>query len=328
MKNIKIIAKREITTRLTSKSWIASTVFTTAMLMVILWFYSKLGSGNSSNATNMLGGNAKQIADAQKQAQADVLTSLGTTVDQYQAAVSAKASEILASMNLDSASSAATGMLIGIFVALILFMSIQVTGSQIALGVVEEKQSRVVEIILSTMSSFQLLMGKILGLAVCGIIQMVVIFGGAIAVVAALGSGNPFSTMITPELGIIALLFFIVGYFSYACLYAAFASTVSRMEEVNQAITPVMLIMMLGFFGAIFGNMLVPGIQPILKFCPFLSPLAMSGLFAQGDASLTEALISLAISAVVVPFVVMFAAKLYDRSVLQTSKVNIFKKAN
>ncbi|MDR1861871.1 MAG: ABC transporter permease [Candidatus Ancillula sp.] len=326
MRNVMNVISREVCAKVKTKAFILSTILTALLFSGIAFFYTLVGSNPGSVASMVLSGSQRESADAAALAQEQVLSGLGTTLPQFQSDVAAKTAELTA--HLGSNGDAEALILVGILVTVLMIAAIVLTGSQIAMGVVEEKSSRVVEILLSTMSSFQLMFGKIIGNVVVGLIQIgaiLVAVGAGIMVTGThwTGIGNIGS----PTFLLILLGYFFVGYFSYACLYAAFASTVSRTEEVNQAITPVMIFAMVPYFMTFLpGIMANPVIGAVMKYCPLLSVISMPGQYAQGNVGVVECLISLAISVAFIPVIVKFASSLYGRSVLQTSKVKFFQK--
>ena len=123
-------------------------------------------------------------------------------------------------------------------------------GFTVLTGVVEEKQSRVVEVVLATVRARDLLMGKVLGIGILGLVQLVVF------VVAALGAAVWTDRFVLPETtpGAIALLvvWFVLGYALYSTALGFLGALASRLEEASNASTPVTMIAMISYFVAIF----------------------------------------------------------------------------
>jgi ABC-2 type transport system permease protein len=134
--------------------------------------------------------------------------------------------------------------------AVLILVGIFSFGFTVLTGVVEEKQSRVVEVVLSTVRARDLLMGKVLGIGVLGIVQLVVFVTAAL--VAALATDRLVLPTTTP--GAIALLgvWFVLGYLLYSTALGFLGALASRMEEASNASTPVTLVAMLSYFIAIF----------------------------------------------------------------------------
>jgi ABC-2 type transport system permease protein len=209
---------------------------------------------------------------------------------------------------------------IGFGVGILLFMAITITGSMIAMGVAEEKSSRIVEILLSGMTSFQLMAGKILGMAVVGLTQIAIILAAGYYAARGFGlMGDIFADINLGSAIWLALGFFLVGYLSYATLYAAFAATVSRTEEVNAAIAPVMYVLLIPYLAVVipaFGN--IAPLRFVLNYVPLFSPIGATVHYFQGGLELWQALISLAISIAALPLIMLLASRIYRRSVLAT----------
>jgi ABC-2 type transport system permease protein len=117
----------------------------------------------------------------------------------------------------------------------------------------------------------------------------------------------------------LALGFFLVGYLSYATLYAAFAATVSRTEEVNVAIAPVMYVLFIPYLAVVIpalGN--IAPLRFALDYVPLFSPIGATVHYFQSGLELWQALLSLAISLAALPLIMFLASRIYRRSVLST----------
>lgn len=317
MHSVYLIAKREVTTRLSSKSFIAGTLVTVAILVACIIGSTFLPSGDDPTA--MAPEFAKQTALASDQAFNEVMQKHGLVPEQIKAEVATATTDALAKLQDSQGSDASMiGYFLGIGVAVLLFVALQITGQMIAQGIVEEKGSRVVEILLGTVSSFQLLLGKILGVGIVGILQVAVIVGSAYGAARAV-SIDVLAGMNISEIALILVPCFLVAYFAYATLYAALASTVSRQEEVPQVITPVMILMMISYIGV-----MIPGIAAnsvvkfVLTYVPLASNISMPSLFASGNIQMWECLVSLGVSALSLPVIVWIASRIYSRSILQS----------
>jgi ABC-2 type transport system permease protein len=203
-------------------------------------------------------------------------------------------------------------------VAFLLFISVQTYGSLVAQGVVEEKSSRVVELLLSTIRPVHLLAGKIIGLGVVGLIQLVVL--AVIGVSGGLAVGA--LTVPTAVLPAIAtgLLWYLVGFFLYASAFGAIGAMVSRQEELQSAVTPLIFPLLIPF-------VLSVGVLPndprnsliaVLSFIPFFSQTLMPARAAIGVASGWEQLVALVLALIAIAVVVRIAARVYQNSVLRT----------
>jgi ABC-2 type transport system permease protein len=201
---------------------------------------------------------------------------------------------------------------------LLLFFSISQYGSLVATGVVEEKQSRVVELLLATITPWQLLAGKVLGLGAVGLLQLVIL--SAIAGVGAAAAG----LLVLPgaALGMFAMvvLWYLLGFFLYASLYAAVGSTVSRQEELQSVVAPMIFLLLIPFVLTL--NLLPSdprnGLATVLSFVPFFSQTVMPARYALGVAPLWEVLVAAGLAAAAIVVVVRVAGRVYRNSVLRT----------
>jgi ABC-2 type transport system permease protein len=200
----------------------------------------------------------------------------------------------------------------------LLFFSVSGYGQLVATGVVEEKQSRVVELLLSTITSWQLLAGKVLGLGAVGLLQLVIL--GAIAV----GAGAIGGVLAVPAAAagmfVMVVVWYLLGFFLFASLYAALGSTVSRQEELNSLVAPMIFLLLIPFV-LVFN--LLPNdprneLAAVLSFVPFLSQTIMPARYALGVAPLWEVGVSALIAVAAIVLVVRVAGRVYRNSILRT----------
>lgn len=221
------------------------------------------------------------------------------------------------------------GML-GFGMTVLIFMMIIIYGTWIAQSVVEEKSSRVMEVILNAATPFQLLTGKVLGVGAIALTQYAALLTtGAIAVLAqetvagfALGSDNAIGL---PEgLTIPLLLLFgvygILGFLVYATLFAAAGSLVSRQEDVNAAIMPLTLVSTAGYLVAVYASTGVLDIRAgwvtVLSQVPLVSPFMMLSRFMNGGVTAPEVLLSVALLVACIVGALWLAARIYRAGVL------------
>jgi len=192
-------------------------------------------------------------------------------------------------------------------------------GATIAMGIVEEKTSRVVEILLSTIKPSQLLGGKMLGVGVYGLSLMGILGGALLGAVTAIGLVDEIPVNLGWTFALI-VLWFLIGYAIFALLFGAFASLISRYEEIQAVTTPLTFLILIPFYVAIY---LVP-FQPdsnlvrFLSQVPFMSPFMMPIRNAMGSVLWWEMLASVIIALLTIPALVWLAARLYQRGVLHT----------
>ena len=190
-------------------------------------------------------------------------------------------------------------------------------GIWVATGVIEEKASRVVEMLLSAIRPRQLLTGKIVGIGVLGLCQLAVIAGFAIALAALTGAIAVPSTAVWAAL--LDVGWFILGYAFYASLFAAAGSLVSRMEELQNVIVPINLIILVSFFISV-SALVAPNsrIAIAASILPVSSALAMPVRIVLGAATPPQIALSLTLLIGSTIVLVPVGARLYEGAVLRT----------
>lgn len=171
--------------------------------------------------------------------------------------------------------------MISYILALIIYMAILIYGQVIMRGVIEEKSSRVVEVVLSSLKPFQLMMGKILGIGAVGLTQFSIwtLFGIGASVYGTsfIPAGVNFSMPSIPaHVFVYFVVFFILGYFLFGTLYAAIGSMVNSEKEAQQLVMPVTMFLIVPIMLMIF-IIRAPNssIAVFLSFIPFFAPILM-----------------------------------------------------
>jgi ABC-2 type transport system permease protein len=190
-------------------------------------------------------------------------------------------------------------------------------GQFVAQGVVEEKSSRVVELLLGTMKPWQLLAGKILGLGLLGLAQIVVI--AVVGVTGALAfdivdiPGDLIGTAVS------VVLWFVLGYAFYAAIFAVAASLVSRQEDLSTVVMPTTLVLVVAFVVGIQASADPDGpLAVITSFVPGLSPLVMPVRQAAGDVAIWEIVLAVVLMLVAIALIVRLGGRIYAGAVLRT----------
>ena len=207
---------------------------------------------------------------------------------------------------------------IGLVIAVLLYYSLLVYGMMVAQGVVEEKSSRVVEILLATLRPWQLLLGKVMGLGAVGLVQLLVIGGVGLAVGSATGAvdvpgvaGGALAT---------GILWYLLGFFLYATVFAAAASLVSRQEELQSVITPISTVIIIAFVVGI--NLMIQDPSgtavTVLSVLPPFAPILMPGRMALGVAPLWQVLLAIVLALGAVGAMTWLGGKIYSNAVLRT----------
>jgi ABC-2 type transport system permease protein len=191
-------------------------------------------------------------------------------------------------------------------------------GQFVAQGVVEEKASRVVELLLATMKPWQLLAGKIVGLGLLGLAQIVVV--AVVGVVGALAfdlvdiPGELIGTAVS------VVVWFVLGYAFYAAIFAVAASLVSRQEDLGTVVMPTTLVLVVAFIIGIQAASDPDGsLATITSLLPGLSPLVMPVRLAAGDVALWEIGLAVVLMLVAIGLIVRLGGRVYAGALLRTS---------
>ncbi|MEH7444381.1 ABC transporter permease [Bacillus sp. JJ1122] len=215
----------------------------------------------------------------------------------------------------------------------IIYFAVILYANMIAMEVATEKSSRVMEILISSVSPIKQMFAKIIGVGLLSLTQLaVLLLVGYFSIKQNLktmkggffdffGFGNvPASTIAY------AVIFFILGYFLYATMAAFLGSLVSRIEDVQQMITPMTMLVVAGFMMAMFG--LGQPEAPFIKytsFIPFFSPMLMFLRVGMLNIPFWEVALSIAILIATILFLAIFGARVYRGGVLMYGKSNSFK---
>ena len=206
-------------------------------------------------------------------------------------------------------------------------------GLQVAMGVVEEKSSRVMEILITAVRPIELMIGKVLGVGLVGLTQYGVWVGMGLVLILIGSSGGAsvpgqgLDIAIVPSGTLVFfLVFFVLGYLLYASIYAALGSLVNRSEDVSSITTPVTIIMIGTYLLSIYG-LSSPDSDLVrwLSFVPFLTPMLMFIRVALSDPAWWELLISVVLLALSSLFFAWVAAKIYRVGVLLYGKRPSFR---
>jgi ABC-2 type transport system permease protein len=214
-----------------------------------------------------------------------------------------------------------TGLVVLIFMAIITY------GTWVAMSVAEEKGSRVMELMLNATTPLQMLAGKVIGNGAAGLTQYGAVIGAVLVGLVVQGplrqgvlggsdSGASITGLTVPLLAAFMVLF-ALGFLLYALLYAALGSLVSRQEDVQSATSPLMIIVMVGYFLSIAAVQAVTDTWVvILSFVPFFSPYLMLARVAGGHVELWEFGLCVVLMLVSIAVALFLAARIYSAGVL------------
>ena len=211
----------------------------------------------------------------------------------------------------------------------LIFMSVYMYGIGVAMGVAEEKSSRIMEILVNAATPFQLMVGKILGIGAAGLTQMAAFVAVGIAALliqtpiknALIGttsstlSFNITGTAIT--LLVLLLVYFILGFLLYASLFGAMGALVKRQDEVQNVVQPVSWLFMIGYFISFFGiaNSNATWVR-IVSYIPFWTPTTMLMRIGAGPVSPWEIALTIGLMIVAVLVCMFISARIYRFGVL------------
>jgi ABC-2 type transport system permease protein len=206
----------------------------------------------------------------------------------------------------------AIGM-IALFAALVGF------GNAVAVSVTEEKASRVIELLLTTMPPRRLLTGKVIGIGVLGVGEIAVVGAAALAgAQIAGGSGLPEGAAGTVAL---VVLWFLLGFAFYSVAFAAVGALVSRQEDLSAAVTPLTLLLSVAYWISLlavdFGRDPHSTLAEILAFVPPVAPMIVPTLVVAGDMGALALLAAIALDIAATVGLIWIAARVYERAILR-----------
>ncbi|WP_371780326.1 ABC transporter permease [Streptosporangium subroseum] len=201
---------------------------------------------------------------------------------------------------------------------MVLFFLLVYSSVYVAMGVVEEKGSRIVEILLTSIRPWQLLGGKIVGLGVLALVNLVAIIVAGLGAAAATG----LAADLPPGMaGIVisALFWFILGYGFFAAMAAALGSLVSRQEDVSSVLTPMTMLMTATYLVAYYAAVDPSGpVARILSLVPPFSSMVMPVRMAGGAVAAWEIALAAVLMLLATAGTLALGSRIYQRAVLRT----------
>ena len=213
-------------------------------------------------------------------------------------------------------------ILVIMLLSLVLFYAIYFCAYQVSNSITTEKTSKIMETLVTSTSPRTIVLGKTIGIGVVGLLQVIAIVAVAlICAYACLPEGMLSSALdlsqITPTLGILTVVYFILGYATYALLYALTGSTVSKPEDVQSANGPVAIISIIGFYLAYF-TMMNPtsDLNVFASIFPFSAPFCMPFRVMMGIATPGQIAISIIVLLLTIVIVASVSIKIYSNAIL------------
>ncbi|TCC05671.1 ABC transporter permease [Kribbella soli] len=204
---------------------------------------------------------------------------------------------------------------VNIGLALVFYMTALGFGMMIAQSVVQEKESRVVEILAAAVPIRSLLWGKVLGNTVLALTQIVVIAGASLIGLLATDQADILE-VVAPVAGWF-VVFFVLGFVALAGLWAVAGSLATRQEDLGSTTLPGQMILMIPFFFSVFAG---SSAKTVASFVPIASSMSMPGRMLTEDVPVWQPLVAIALLLAATVLIVRMGARLYERTLLQTGR--------
>ncbi len=207
---------------------------------------------------------------------------------------------------------------LGFVTGVLIYLALLVWGQAVAQGVVEEKSSRVVELLLAAVRPWQLMAGKVLGIGTVGLIQTATV--GVVGVVAGLVTGALALPVASAAAAVGWLIvWYLLGFTAYALLFAALGALVSRQEDIASVTSPVLMVIVIPY---VLGISVLPSnptspLIAVLSVIPLFSPTLMPIRQALGVAPGWEVGLAVALVVLLIPALVWLAGRVYSGAVLR-----------
>jgi ABC-2 type transport system permease protein len=348
---IKLIAMREIRERVKSRAFKVGTGVQLALVIGLVAVFSLIGSGgDQSYKVGTLQGQTSPVLKVAKARQANFTAKLaaktyrdevalrravddktvdagltGTRLlarsdapDRLVALLQSSAQTGRPSVTLQRVGTKAdNGAGLAFVGTLLLYISLITFGFVLAGGIVEEKSSRVIEILLAAAKPLQLLAGKVVGVGLVGLGQLVLVVVTGVAAAAVAGSIDlPAATI---GGAVLVVVYFVLGYAFYAMAFAAAASLVSRQEDIQSVTTPIMLVLIAGYIVSINAAG-APGstLAQVAAFIPPVAPMTVPSIALQGKLSTVSLIVSIVLMLIAIAGMLVVASRIYERAILLT----------
>lgn len=216
-------------------------------------------------------------------------------------------------------------VLVAITFVMMLYITIILYGTMVMRGVLEEKTSRILEILLSSSNSFQLMMGKLIGVGSAGLTQyliwIVISLGAFVTASATLPTLAGYINL-SPLVLIYFVVFFLLGYFQFSTLFAAVGAITSSQEDAQAASTPVIVLLILPFIISISLGLQAPDAPTaqVLSLLPFFSPITMFMRTVIGDPPAWQILAAIGVNILTIILFTYLVAKIYRVGILMYGK--------
>lgn len=207
-------------------------------------------------------------------------------------------------------------VLASLALGIVLWIALGQYGNMVAQGVVEEKATRIMEILLATIEPSRLLAGKVIGIGLVGLLQLTIVGAAALITVHLTGLGA------IPALGVASvvadILWFLIGFLFYATAYSAVASLVSRQEEVQSAIAPIAILQIAGYL-LVYAALPNPTgtLATVCSVLPPFAPILMAVRMAATDVPLWQVGLAVALTLASIVGLTWLAGRIYANAALR-----------
>jgi ABC-2 type transport system permease protein len=239
----------------------------------------------------------------------------------------------------DKNANVGANMGVGIACAILIYLSLFIYGAQVMRGVIEEKTSRIIEVIISSVKPFQLMLGKIIGVGLVGLTQFAawIVLSIVVTKIAGAAFSSPqggmtsfLAVLQTIPFGYIMgvfIFYFLSGYLLYSALFAAVGSAVDSETETQQFMFPITMPLLFTYILSVSVLFQAPDstLAVWLSMIPFTAPVAMMVRIPFGGVSDTQLIISMILMVAGFVFTTYVAARIYRVGILMYGKKASFK---
>ncbi len=232
--------------------------------------------------------------------------------------------------------SGSSSFILAYIMGLVLYVVMLMYGIQVMSSVVEEKTSRIAEVLMSSVTPFQMMLGKVFGVGAAALLQLVIwgttatlvttyrsalakLFGASPEAIASMATMKLPS--LRPDLLVVFLIYFVLGFLLFAAMYAAVAAMCNSQQEAQQAVVPVSMTMVVGYV-TMFSMLNDPSgsLATTLSLIPLLAPFVVPVRYSLAPVPLPELLLSIALTFGAMLLVVWVAGRIYRVGILLHGK--------
>lgn len=208
-------------------------------------------------------------------------------------------------------------LFLGAAAGILIYLSLLVGGQMVAQGVVEEKSSRVVELLLATVRPWELMTGKVLGIGALGLIQVALYGIVGVGLASALGT---LTLSISAAAGTVIwlIVWYLIGFIMYAFAFAGAGALVSRQEDTAGVIMPITSLVIVGY---VIGISTLPSdpsnsFAEVMSLLPMFAPMLMPIRLAIGGVPVWEAVLAVTLAVATIPALAVLAGRMYRNAVI------------